>query len=118
MVPPRSSTKRSGCPPDSVHTKDPEPVPSRGRTVRLSLPAYSGEENRDDEDSFERWVRKLEKYAELGTWSDREKLVQLEIHLAGQDERLFEVLPKEPKGSFNTAVDSHPPEEMHSSLLS
>ena len=37
-VPPRSSTKRSGCPPDSGHTKYPEPVPSRGRTVRLSLP--------------------------------------------------------------------------------
>ena len=107
--PPRSSTKRSGCPPDSVHTKDPEPVPSRGWTVRLSLPAlstYSGEENRDDEDSFERWVRKLEKYAELETWSDKEKLVQLEIRLAGRDERLFEVLPKESKGSFNTAVDS------------
>ena len=48
---------------------------------------------------------KLE-YAKLESWSDREKLVQLELHLTDRAERLFEVLPKESKVSFSTAVDS------------
>ena len=62
-APPRSSSKGSGCPPDSQPEKITVPVSSSGRTVGLSLPilpTFSGEENRDIEDLFERWVRKLE----------------------------------------------------------
>ena len=66
---------------------------------------FSDEESRDDEDLFESWVRKLEKYAEFENWSEREKLVQPELHLKGQVERLFEVLPKESKSSFSSAVE-------------
>ena len=38
-------------------------------------------------------------------WSDREKLLQLELRLKGRAERLFEVLSKESKSSFQAAVD-------------
>ena len=107
-APPPSSSTGSGCTPDPQHKKETVPVANSGRTVRLSLPTlptFSGEECRDDEDLFERWVRKLEKYAELESWSDREKLVQLELRLKGRAERLFEVLPSESKSSFKSAVE-------------
>ena len=51
-------------------------------------------------------MRKLEKYVELENWSEREKLVQLELHLKGQAEHLYKVLPKESKMSFSSAVES------------
>ena len=51
-------------------------------------------------------MRKLEKYAELESWSEREKLVQLELRLKGQAERLYKVLPTESKTSFSSAVES------------
>ena len=34
------------------------------------LPTFSGEECRDAENLFEKWVRKLKEYAELENWSD------------------------------------------------
>ena len=104
-APPPSSSKGSGCTPSLQPQKETGPVSGSGRTVRLSLPTlptFSGEECRDDE---ERWVRKLEKYAELESWSDREKLVQFELRLKGRAERLFDVLPSESKSSFKSAVE-------------
>ena len=80
-----------------------------GRTVRVNLPplpTFSGDESKGDEDSFDRWIRKLEKYAELEQWSDREKLLQLELRLKGRAEQVFNVLPKESVCDFSTAVDS------------
>ena len=58
-APPQFSSKGSGCTPDSQPKKETEPVSSSGQTLRLSLPTlptFSGEECRDDEDLFERWV--------------------------------------------------------------
>ena len=52
------------------------------------------------------WVRKLQKYAELESWSEIEKLVQLELRLKGRAKHLFKVLPKESKSSFSSAVES------------
>ena len=49
---------------------------------------------------------RLERHAELEQWSDREKLLQLELRLKGRAERLFEVLSEESKVSFQVAVDS------------
>ena len=51
-------------------------------------------------------MRKLEKYADLESWSDTEQLVQQELCLKGRAERFFEVLPKEAKSSFSSAVES------------
>ena len=48
---------------------------SGGRVGRITLPllpTFSGEESRDDEETFDRWVRRLERHAELEWWSDRE----------------------------------------------
>ncbi len=47
-------------------------------------------EKKGDEETFERWVGR---HAELEQWSEREKLVQHELHLSGRAERLFELLP-------------------------
>ena len=55
-APPPSSSKGSGCTPDPQHKQETGPVANSGRTVRLSLPTlptFSGEECRDDEDLFE-----------------------------------------------------------------
>ena len=74
----------------------------------LKLPAlakFSGEE-RDDGDTFDRWVRRLEKHAELQQWSERGKLLQFELHLVGRAERVYEVLPAELKQTFDVAVTS------------
>ena len=98
------SSLGSGCTPNA-----PEKVPESGGRVRItlpSLPTFSGEESRDDEETFDRWVWRLERHAELEQWSDREKLLQLELRLKGRAERLFEVLSEESKVSFQAAVDS------------
>ena len=94
----------SGCAPNTAE----KVLESGGRVGRItlpSLPTFSGEESRDDEETFDRWVRRLERHAELEQWSDREKLLQLELRLKGRAERLFDFLSKESKSSFQAAVD-------------
>ena len=39
----------------------------------------------------------MEKHAELQYWTEREKLVQFELHLAGHAERVYAVLPSHVK---------------------
>ncbi len=56
------------------------------QAVRMTLPRipmFTGKEKTSEEDTFERWVHKLEWHTELERWSKREKLVQLELHLSG-----------------------------------
>ena len=50
--------------------------------------------------------RKLLCHAELKRWTEREKLLQLELHLVGRAELMYEVLPDKAKASFLTAVDA------------
>ena len=45
-----------------------------------SVPEFN-DEKLDDEDAFNRWIKKL---AEICLWSVREKLLQLEFHLLRQ----------------------------------
>ena len=54
-----------------------------------ALPKFS-DDDKDDVDLLKRW---LEKYAELQCWTEQEKLVQFELHLAGHAKRVYEVLP-------------------------
>ena len=68
-----------------------------------TLPKFSGED-RDDVDSLWRWLAKLEKHAELQHWTEHEKLVQFELHLAGRAERLYEILPSQSKESYRKAT--------------
>ncbi len=78
-------------------------LPGRKLTL-LSLLKFSG--NRSDVDAFDRWVRKLSRHAELGRWTDREKLLQMELHLSGCAEQMYEILPEESKATFAEAVKS------------
>ena len=78
----------------------------RGNRLRLpSLPKYSGDD-REDVDSLRRWLAKLEKHAELLGWTEREKLVQFELHLTGRAERVYEVLPSKSKETYAVATEA------------
>jgi len=80
--------------------------PSRSGRLKLpTLPKFSGDD-RDDVDSLKRWLAKLEKHAELQCWTEREKLVQFELHLAGRAERVYEILPSQVKESYVKATEA------------
>ena len=78
-------------------------LPTRKLTLP-PLPKFTGD--KADEDAFERWTRRLSRHAEHEKWTDREKLLQLEIHLAGRAEQIYEVLTSESKATFSKAVDA------------
>ena len=64
-----------------------------GKTVRLpALPTFEGC-GKDDDGAYKRWLVKIGKHAELLHWSDKEKLLQFELHLAGKAESVYEVVP-------------------------
>lgn len=69
------------------------------------MPTFDGA-NRDDVDALSRWLAKLAKHAELLRWSERTKLLQFELHLAGRAERVYELLPASKKGSFDEATQT------------
>ena len=72
----------SGCAPSSPD----KGLGSGGGVGCITLPllsTFSGEERKDDGETFDRWVRRLEKHAELERWNEREKLLQLELRLKG-----------------------------------
>ena len=64
-----------------------------------ALPKFSGDD-RDDVDPLKRWLAKLVKHAELQCWTEREKLVQFELHLARVAEQVYEVLPSHVKENY------------------
>ncbi len=70
-----------------------------------ALPTFDGSD-KDDEGVYKRWVAKLKKHAELLQWSNREKLLQFELHLTGKAEHIYEVLPPEEKRTFLGAVEA------------
>ena len=89
------------------HETSDKPV-YRTSTRKLTLPSllqFSGS-NDQDGDAFDQWVRKLSRYAELESWTDRQKLLQLELHLVGRIEQKYELLPSEPRNTFMRAVKS------------
>lgn len=49
---------------------------------------------------------KLSRYAELESWTDRQKLLQLELHLVGRAEQTYELLPSESRDTFTKTVES------------
>ena len=68
-------------------------IPVRKLTLP-PLPKFTGE--KAEEDAFERWTRRLLRHAELEKWTDRERLLQLEIHLAGRAEQVYELWQPSP----------------------
>ena len=88
--------------------RDGTPVPADQTQPRIYLPAlpqFSGEGSSDEGD-FERWVRKLQKHAELRGWTDRQTMVQFELHLSGRAESLYELLPSTTRESLDTAIQA------------
>ena len=70
-----------------------------GRSMKLpSLPTFDLKDKMEA-GAYNRWLAKLEKYAELQRWSARDKLLQFELHLAGKAEGVYAVLPSEDKES-------------------
>ena len=70
-----------------------------------ALPKFSGDD-RDDVDSLKRWLAKLVKHAELQCWTEREKLVKFELHLARIAEQVYEVLPSHVKENYVKATEA------------
>ena len=84
-----------------VRDKAPEPK----RKVSLpALPQFSGDKPEGGE--YKRWTKRFLRPAELENWTEREKLLQLELRLQGRAEELYEVLPVEDKSSFEKAVEA------------
>ena len=114
QTPPKTSVAGKDLGGGSTHPSDPpdipplgseenEPTLSRRKLTVPSLPKFSGDKL--DDDSFDRWIRKLQRHAELERWTEREKLLQLELHLVGRAEQVYEVLPDENKTTFTEVVD-------------
>ena len=55
--------------------------------------------------SFEQWMKRFCCHAELEKWTEQEKLLQLELHVCGKAEQLYEVLPSEEKNCLFKAVE-------------
>ena len=69
------------------------------------LPYYNGEDATDD-GAFDRWVKRLKRWAEVDSWNDREQLLQFKLHLTGKAEATYDVLPLEVKATFKSATDA------------
>ena len=66
---------------------------------------FDGKEQ-DNGDAFDRWSRKLHRYAELQQWTERDVLLQFELHLTGRAEEIYDVLPEEVKRSSDSAMSA------------
>ena len=59
----------------------------------LPLDKFMGDE--EEAGAFEQWTRKLLLHDEIEKWSDHIKLLQLELHLSGREEQVYEMLSEE-----------------------
>ena len=69
------------------------------------LSMFDGKEQ-DNGDAFNRWSRKLHRYVELQQWTERDVLLQFELHLTGRAEEIYDVLPEEVKRSSDSAMSA------------
>ena len=93
---------RDGPPLESIASSDKEEVPRK--PTLPSLAKFTGDEK--EVGAFERWTRKLLRHAEIEKWNDRVKLLQLELHLAGRAEQVYEMLSEEERSTFEGAVEA------------
>ena len=85
----------------------PKESDARSCTIRYpQLPKFSGEGEQEDFECYQRWLRKLDRAAELQRWSGREKLIQFELLLTGKAERVYDVLPEGAKATFKEATEA------------
>ena len=77
---------------------------TEGPIQQISLPplaTFDGKEH-----AFDRWSRKLCRYAELQKWTDRDTLLQLELHLTGRAEEIYKILPETVKCLPDSAMSA------------
>ena len=48
----------------------------------------------------------MQRCAEVDCWSEKDQLLQFELHLSGRAEATYDVLPQEVKSNFKTAADA------------
>ena len=84
--------------------KEPPKVAEERTAKKMTLPTL--QKFGGDGDAFDRWLRKFSHYAELEQWTERQKLLQLELYLSGRAEQVYEVLPASAKDTFPRAVES------------
>ena len=84
--------------------KEPPKVAEERTAKKMTLPTL--QKFGGDGDAFDRWLRKFFHYAELEQWTERQKLLQLELYLSGRAEQVYEVLPASAKDTFPSAVES------------
>ena len=89
---------------DTPVEKEVVPTGATRKVTLPTLPRFVGD--RSEDGAFEHWTKKLLRHAELEKWTEREKLLQLELHLSGRAKQLYEVLPTEEKASFEKAVEA------------
>ena len=84
--------------------KEPPKVAEERTAKKMTLPTL--QKFGGDGDAFDRWLRKFFHYAELEQWTERQKLLQLELYLLGRAKQVYEVLPTSAKDTFPRAVES------------
>ena len=71
-----------------------------------TLHPFTGEEDLNDDDVFERWLERFEERAKLTGWTEEQKLYQLKSHLAKTALQVFRVLPNSEQSKYDDAVRS------------
>ena len=92
----------SNSKPVEVDKDPPQAVEERTTSKKMTLstlPKFNG-----DGDAFDRWLCKFSHYLEQ--WTERQKLLQLELYLSGRAQQVYKVLPTSAKDTFSKAVES------------
>ena len=87
-----------------VDKDPPRAVEERTTSKKMTFPTllkFNG-----DGDAFNHWLHKFTHYAELEQWTERQKLLQLELYLSGRADQVYKVLPTSAKDTFSKAVES------------
>ena len=72
----------SNSKPVEVDKDPPRAVEERTTSKKMTLPTL--QKFNGDGDAFDHWLRKFSHYAELEQWTERQKLLQLELYLSGR----------------------------------
>ena len=68
------------------------------------LARFTGDDSREDENSFSRWHDSFEERARLAGWTTEQKLWQLKAHLSKMALQVFQLMPESERTKYETAV--------------
>lgn len=69
-----------------------------------ALPPFTGEDPKEDDDNFEKWLELLEERGRLAGWSQEQHPCQLRAHLTKTAKQIFRMLSEEERKSYDGAV--------------